>query len=68
MNKYQKAAALTIRLASLGLILYTVIGSISAALMMPQALWIMVPPLVSGVILFILAIPLGCLAASGIEE
>jgi len=68
MNKYQKAAVLTIRLASLGLILYSVIGSISAALMMPQALWIMLMPLIGGVILFILAIPLGCFAAAGIEE
>jgi hypothetical protein len=68
MTKYQKAAALTIRLASVGLILYTVIGSISAALMMPQAIWIMVPPLVAGVILFLFAIPLGCYTALGIEE
>lgn len=68
MTKYQKAAALAIRLVALALIIYTVIASIPAAFMMPQAVWVMLPSLIAGVTLHFCAIPLARIAASGIGD
>jgi hypothetical protein len=68
MSTYQKIAALVFRLASIGLVLYSCLGAISTALMMPRAVWIMLPTLTAGIILYFVALPLARLATRGFDK
>jgi len=67
MNKYKSIAALVIRLFAVGLILYTTIASIPAIFMAPTMLWVMLPSLIGGIVVYLLAIPLAALVVAGIE-
>lgn len=68
MTTYQKIAILVIRLFAIGLILYTSIAAVPAAIMMPKAVWIMLPSLIGGAIIYLVSVPLGHLITRGFED
>ena len=68
MTKYQKVAALVLRLAALAIVIYSIFAAIMSISMMPAMLWILLPMLIGGVILFKAAIPLAKIVASGIDD
>lgn len=69
MSIFQKIAALVFRLVSLGMIIYSCVGAASAIVVgMTVAVWLLLPTLVGGVILYFAAIPLAWLATRGFDE
>jgi hypothetical protein len=68
MNTYQKVAALVIRLVSLGLIIYSGLAAVTVMFVMRSAVWISLPSLAAGVLLFICAIPLARIVAGDFED
>jgi hypothetical protein len=69
MNKYQKAAALSLRLVSSIYFLLTLLSIVSIRFAIPpEALWIMITPSIGSAVVFICAKTLARLVAFGIDD
>jgi hypothetical protein len=72
MNTYQKVIVCIIRSVAVGLLLYSIAG-ISVALLIVRSMWRLsliggLPLLASGLLLYLLAVPLAKLITSGIRD
>ena len=68
MSTFQKIAALIFRLAAVALILYACIFATATAMIMPHAIWMLLPFFVGGMILYFAALPLAWLVTRGFDE
>lgn len=68
MNRYQKIAALVIRLTAVLCVLYSLSTVVVTLFLMPQAAMLAIPTLAIGVIVYLGAFPLAKLTTFGIED